>query len=223
MRRISTLAVLPAMLAVLVGSAASAVASPAETREVISGEVLRLVSVQDRPAMSTMAPGEPVAWDVQVSANRPDGEIALSLTATGAEGAFEVQVAECGAEGTACTEQLIGPTTVGATPVELGTQPAAEQVWYRITTELITPEHGAEHGAELALRFVAAGSGEEVSAGGGGDLPATGGPHRGLVLAALIAVACGVLLRFGGALVASSRVHVAGSEGGPRLPGERRW
>ncbi len=218
-RAISALAVLLALPAVLVGGVSSAVAAPAETREVISGEVLRLVSVQDRPAMSTMAPGEPVAWDVQVSANRPDGEIALSLTAAGPEGAFEVQVAECAAEGTACTEQLIGATAVGAMPVELGTQPAAEQVWYRITTELIAPEHGAE----LALRFVAAGSGEEVSAGGGGDLPATGGPHRGVGLAVVIAVAAGVLLRFGGALIPSSRCGVAGSDGGRRLPGERRW
>ncbi|WP_139177772.1 hypothetical protein [Ruania alba] len=181
-----------------------ATASDAPVREVVTGQVLRLVSVQDPAAMGAMDPGEAVTWDVQVSANRPDGEIDLSLNGTGPDGVFQMQVAACTGEGAGCTEQLLAPTVVGAGTVEVGTQSAAEEVWYRITTELVAPDQGAT----TVLTFTADGHGEDVSAGDPGaprgdpglDLPPTG------VLAPVLALALtGVLLLGGTALRRASR------------------
>ncbi|UFU06511.1 hypothetical protein [Ruania halotolerans] len=218
----------------LIGLSASAAAAQAPVREVITGQVLRLVSVQDRDAMQSMDPGEPVAWDVQVSASRSDGEIDLSLTSDEPDDAFRVQVSACTGEGVDCGEQLLAPTVVHAGTIELGTQPAADAVWYRISTELVTPDPEAS----TLLTFTANGHGEDVSAGGpgagepgaggpGADGPGAGGPvsdggsgadlpSTGVVVSFLVLLVAGVLVLLGSALRSARRSGSrSGTVGGP--------
>lgn len=79
-RLIAGLAALAAAGALLVPSPAWA----APTTQVIQGEVLRLVSVADWDAASSLLPGVPVQWDVEVSADAPDpGLVHIGVSATG--------------------------------------------------------------------------------------------------------------------------------------------
>lgn len=71
-----------ALALVFVASASPAWAAP--TTEVIQGQVLRLVSVADWDAAGTLVPGQPVRWDVAVSADAPDpGTVTIGVSATG--------------------------------------------------------------------------------------------------------------------------------------------
>lgn len=56
----------------------------APTTQVVQGRVLRLVSVADWDAAGSLLPGEPVQWDVAVSADAPDpGVVTIGVSATG--------------------------------------------------------------------------------------------------------------------------------------------
>lgn len=83
----------------IVGMATPAWAAP--TTEIIQGDVLRLVSVADWDAASRLLPGEPVRWDVAVSADAPDpGLVEIAVSAEG-ETALIVDVSLCLREWTA--------------------------------------------------------------------------------------------------------------------------
>lgn len=167
-RRLRPARIATATLALVLLAAVPAQAAP--EREVITGQVLRLISVQDTDAMGSMSPGETVAWDVQVSASEPDGEIALELLADGPEAArFRVSVHACAAEGEGCTRELLAPAVLGTTAAEVGSQAADEVGWYRIGVQLT----GAEP-ARTVLTFTARGHGDEVSTDGEAELPGTG-------------------------------------------------
>ncbi|MDQ0649249.1 hypothetical protein QFZ53_003445 [Microbacterium natoriense] len=56
----------------------------ASTTQVVQGQILRLVSVADWDAAGSLLPGEPVQWDVAVSADAPDpGTVTIGVSATG--------------------------------------------------------------------------------------------------------------------------------------------
>lgn len=155
-------------LALVLLAAVPAQAAPA--REVITGDVLQLVSVQDSEAMTSLSPGETATWDMQVSAEEPEGEIAIELTADRPEAtAFRVSVHGCTAEGEGCSRELLASTSLGATPTAVGSQAAHETAWYRITVQLT-----GEDPARTVLTFTARGHGEEVSSDGEAELPGTG-------------------------------------------------
>lgn len=169
-----------ATLALVLLAAVPVQAAPSQ--EVIEGEVLHLVSVQDREAMTTMTPGETVTWDVRVSADEPDGSIELELDAAGDAG-FLVGVAACADEGQGCGRELLAPTVVDGV-TSLGSQGADEVIWYRIGVRLVGDEP-----VRTVLTFTARGQGEEVSTDGEAELPGTGtSPWLpvGLALAALL-------------------------------------
>lgn len=170
-------------------------AQAAVNREVIDGEVLHLVSVQDPEAMASMRPGEVVRWDVRVSSKEPDGEITLELAAEGDGTGFEVEVHSCTAAGTSCRTELLAPRLAqGVLP--LGRQGADEVVWYRIGVRL-----AAHEPVRTLLTFTARGQGEEVSTDGEAELSGTGTspwPTVGLAAAAwLLGI---ILARLAGAL-----------------------
>lgn len=172
----------PAGAALVLMLVAAVPAHAAPSREEIDGRVLHLVSVQDEAAMTSMSPGETVTWDVRVSADEPDGEIAVTLAALDGDG-FQVSVAACTGQAQGCTSQLLAPTVLeGVAPV--ATQSADETVWYRIRVTLTGYDP-----ARTVLTFSAHGHGEQVSTDGVAQLPGTGtSPWLpvGLALAALL-------------------------------------
>lgn len=196
MRAVAAL-VLGAILAIA-GVGAVAVAAPAST--VIQGTVIRLESVQDAAAMTTMEPNAPVAWDVGVSASQEIGTIDVSLEVEVDRDAYAVVVRACDAAwtttGCSSGEVAIVEGDLDSGVLDLGAQPAATPRWYRVEVELL----GFHGGATASLVFRASGAGESV-ASGGDLLPPTGGPSSaGLALGVLavtlgVAVACMARLR----------------------------
>lgn len=186
-RRLTLAHIAIASLALVLLAAVPAQAAP--TREVITGDVLRLVSVQDPEAMSSMSPGESVSWDVQVGAREPEGVIALELAADHQATGFRVSVHECTAEGEDCARELLAPAEIGPEGTEVGGQRAGETLWYRISVQLTGDEP-----ARTVLTFTARGHGDEVSTDGEAELPGTGmSPWLPVGLAAG-ALAVGILL-----------------------------
>ena len=166
----------------------------APVREVIAGQVLQLVSVQDPEAMASMSPGETVTWDVQVGASEPEGEIALELTADHPATGFLVSVHECAAEGEDCSRELLAPAEIGPEATEVGRQAAEETLWYRISVQL-----AGEEPAHTLLTFTAQGHGEEISTDGEAELPGTGAsPWLPVALAVGAMVLGTVLARLAG-------------------------
>ncbi|MFK4850459.1 hypothetical protein ACI3KT_02380 [Microbacterium sp. ZW T6_19] len=69
---------------VAVGALSAQPAWAASTTQVVQGQILRLVSVADWDAAGSLLPGEPVQWDVAVSADAPDpGTVTIGVSATG--------------------------------------------------------------------------------------------------------------------------------------------
>lgn len=67
----------------------------APSTQVVQGEVLRLVSVADWGAASSLIPGRSVQWDVTVSAEAPDpGVVAVGVSASG-DASLMIDVLRC--------------------------------------------------------------------------------------------------------------------------------
>ncbi|SDH27494.1 LPXTG-motif cell wall anchor domain-containing protein [Agrococcus jejuensis] len=179
--------------AMIVGVAPVAHAAPSQTT--IQGDVLRLVSIQDRDAMRAMVPGVPTAWDVGVSANRADGDITVRLEVDATDDAFAATVRWCAvawtADGCATGATLLSDATLADGALTLAEQPAGESRWYRIEVRLVIGI--GDHAANLVFR--ALGMGDDVASGGDVELPRTGlgVPGLGFALAGA-AVASGVLV-----------------------------
>lgn len=119
---------LSVILGLACGCSGSLLASAAVTTNVIQGEVLRLESVADWDAASTLTPGEPVQWTVAVSANAPDPtKVRISLSAAG-DAPLTVDVALCPREWEAdgCPD--------GATPVKTAWDVPRDGVFIPLTT-----------------------------------------------------------------------------------------
>ncbi|UOQ87599.1 hypothetical protein MUN74_09720 [Agromyces endophyticus] len=196
------------LVAASVGAAVLAPASPARAaveETVVQGEVLRLVSIGDPQAMTSLSPGGTAVWEVGVTADAPTpGTISVTLSGTGSSALGLVgDVAWCAEpwDATGCP----APTTVAdalALPVDgeqvpLLTMSSDDERWLRFAVRM-TP--GAEPPTGLATLVVrATGSGDDASIGppgaevpeglGGTGVPA--GP--GLVVAAVLAIVGAIL------------------------------
>lgn len=84
--RISRGAVIAPMIVAgaVLGGGVPMTAAAEPTTDVVQGQVLRLVSVADWAAASSLRPGQAVQWDVTVSAEAPDpGTVTIGISARG--------------------------------------------------------------------------------------------------------------------------------------------
>ncbi|MFK0403583.1 LPXTG cell wall anchor domain-containing protein [Microbacterium sp. NPDC090225] len=167
------------ILAAAPGILAAAPAWAAPTTEVIQGRVLRLVSVADWSQASRLLPGEPVQWDVAVSATPPDpGTVTIAVSADG-DAPLLVDAALCmqewqesGCPGGA--EELESEWSIprDGSEIALAAFPSTDVAHLRLW---ITLDADDDNGI-TDVRVHAQGVGEAVVTGPGGDpLPATGG------------------------------------------------
>ncbi|MEV4775645.1 LPXTG cell wall anchor domain-containing protein [Microbacterium sp. LWH12-1.2] len=173
----AAVAALAGCVAIAVLGTFSAPAWAAPATEVVQGQYLRLVSVADWEAASSMMPGQEVRWDVEVSADAPDpGKIAIGMSAAGAA-PLTVDVSICAV----AWEEMGCP--VGATALETAWEiprdgittalldiAATDTAYLRLEISL----GAAAEGEGATMRVHADGAGESVAVGPGGELPATG-------------------------------------------------
>ncbi|PRB11268.1 hypothetical protein [Microbacterium sp. MYb62] len=194
--------------------AAVAVAMPsavwaAPTTQVIQGAVLRLVSVADWAAAGSLLPGQPVEWDVAVSADAPDpGVVQIAVSATG-DAQLLLDVSMCRQAWTA------GGCPGGATELRTGwsiprdgeeiplTQIADTETAHLRLAIFLDPADGT---GSTDVRVLAQGAGESVSVGSDGGLATTGSP-----LGVPWAVGAGTVLVVGGTALVLLRRRRAGS------------
>ncbi|CAH0149807.1 hypothetical protein [Microbacterium foliorum] len=189
--------------------------------QIVQGEVLTLVSVADWDAASSLRPGQPVRWDVTVSADAPEpGTVRVGVSATG-DADLVVDAALCTQAWTAggCPG---GETVVRAawsiprdgsevSLVEMSDDDAAH---LRLSIALADAQLGSTLAdAQLGsteVRVHAQGAGESATVGPGGGL-ATTGPSPVAPWAVGGAL---LLLAAGWALAAAARARAAAKDGG---------
>lgn len=161
----------------LVVGATPAWAAP--STQVVQGDVLRLVSVADWDAASSLLPGQPVQWDVTVSAEAPDpGTVTVGISASG-DAALVVDALECAEEWEAsgCAGGAMPLKTGWAIPrdgleVQLLETADSEVTHLRFVIALAGEELGSTQ-----VRVHARGAGESAVIGpDGGGLATTGMP-----------------------------------------------
>jgi len=180
--------------------------------QIVQGEVLTLVSVADWDAASSLRPGQPVRWDVTVSADAPEpGTVRVGVSATGD--------ADLVVDAALCTQAW----TAGGCP---GGETVVRAAWSipRDGAEVSLVEMSDDDAAHLRLsialadaqlgstevRVHAQGSGESATVGPGGGL-ATTGPSPVAPWAVGGAL---LLLAAGWALAAAARARAAAKDGG---------
>ncbi|MFJ2542713.1 hypothetical protein [Microbacterium sp. NPDC087589] len=163
-----------AILAGVLVAAGPAWAAP--STQVVQGEVLRLVSIADWDAASSLLPGQPVQWDVTVSADAPDpGTVAVGISASG-DAALVLDVLRCAQ---AWGE---GGCSGGATTLETGwsmprdgvEMPLLEMADTEIAHLRLVIALGDEEAGSTRVRVHARGAGESATIGPDGGLAATG-------------------------------------------------
>jgi hypothetical protein len=206
-------AVFLAVLAVAMPSAAWA----ASTTQVIQGSVLRLVSVADWAAAGSLLPGQPVQWDIAVSADAPDpGVVRIGVSATG-EARLLLDVSMC-AQAWTETECPGGATelrTGWSIPRDGVEVPLAEiadtETAYLRLAIFLDPSGGSGAGS-TDVRVLARGAGETVTVGSDGALATTGLPPG----TPWVVGAGAVLVVWGAALVHSRGRRTASETGSAR-------
>lgn len=179
MRRALATSVIAGLAVVGLAVSGLAVAQPAwaaPTTQVVQGDVLRLVSVADWDAAASMRPGEPVQWDVAVSADAPDpGTVSIGVSATG-DAVLIVDASVCLQEWTASgcpggESVLRSDWDIPRDGVEaaLTSMSDTQTAHLRLTIALAAGGDG-----ETDVRVHAAGAGESVVIGGDGGLATTG-------------------------------------------------
>ncbi|WP_156888240.1 hypothetical protein [Microbacterium indicum] len=181
--------------AVLVGAMGALVAlspaSAAPASEVVEGRYVRLVSVADWDLAAAMSPGEPLRWDVEVSADAPDpGTLTIGVSARG-ELALVVSAAVCltpwqGSECAGGADHVRTGWEVprGGEAVEIASVDADQTAYVRLELE---PAEGSTGTTEV--RVHASGAGESIATAPGEPLVATASPaapwlaYAGVVLA----------------------------------------
>lgn len=166
--------------AVVVGlTAAASPAWAAPSTQVVQGEVLRLVSVADWDAASSLLRGQPVQWDVTVSAEAPDpGTVTVGMSASG-DAALVVDALACAQpwEGSGCASGVVMVKTDWAIPrdgieVELLQATDTDTTYLRFVVALAGDGLGSTE-----VRVHARGAGETAVVGSdGGGLAMTGMP-----------------------------------------------
>lgn len=186
-------------------------ATAAPTTDVVQGQVLRLVSVADWTAAASLRPGQPVRWDVIVSADAPEpGTVRVGISARGdAELLVDVEVCMQQWESTGCpggartlrSDWPLPRDGVEASLIEMG---ESEVAHLRLSIALQAADVGSTD-----VRVHAQGAGES----------AVIGPDGGLATTGLSTDVRGVLAVGGGLLVAGTVFAVvrrrSGSSGGP--------
>lgn len=196
MSRGSTVGASAIVALALVSTASPAWAAP--TTEVIQGQVLRLVSVADWDAAATLRPGQPVRWDVVVSADAPDpGVVTIGVSATGdASLLLDASLCEQDWRDGGCPGGEVVLRTGWDIPrdggeVKLAEMTDTEVAHLRLS---IAIDGGAEPGS-TTMRVHASGEGETVVVGPDGGLAVTGmSPTAPWVLAGVGVVAVGAAL-----------------------------
>lgn len=151
-------------------------AAAAPTTAVVQGQVLRLVSVADWDAASSLRPGEPVRWDVTVSADAPDpGTVSIGISARGdvdllVDGHVCMRAWE-GAEcpGGARALRTAWPLPRDGVEVPLVDMAEGDVAHLRLSIALGGPDPGSTE-----VRVHAQGAGESAVIGPDGGLAATG-------------------------------------------------
>ena len=197
-------------LAILVVASPSA-AWAAPTTQVIQGSVLRLVSVADWEAASELLPGQPVRWDVEVSAEAPDpGDVRISASAMG-DARLLLDISMClqpwrasGCPGGAT--ELRTRWSIPRDGVEVPLIQIADTETARLRLAIsLDPADGS---GSTDLRVLAQGAGETVVVGSEGGLATTGPPPRGPWV-----ISAGVVLAlWGAALVIRGHRRAASDE-----------
>lgn len=151
----------------------------APSTQIVQGDVIRLVSVADWDAASSLLPGQPVQWDVTVSAEAPDpGTVTVGISASG-DAVLVVDALECAVEWDAsgCAEGAISLKTDWAIPrdgleVQLLETADTEVTHLRFVIALAGEDLGSTQ-----VRVHARGAGESAVIGpDGGGLATTGLP-----------------------------------------------
>ncbi|GAT73871.1 hypothetical protein [Microbacterium hydrocarbonoxydans] len=178
MRRVAA-ACLVAAAAVL-GSAGPATAAP--TTEVVQGEVLRLVSVADWDAASSLLPGQPVRWDIAVSADAPDpGVIGIGISASGgAPLVLDAWLCMQAWEGGDCPSGATVLRSGWEVPRDGAEVPLAQISDTEVAHLRLSVALAAEEDGRTEVRVHATGAGESAVVGPGGGLAATGMPSPAL-------------------------------------------
>ena len=208
---------LPAAAAVVVGAllGAGLLAPPpgaqaAEVETVITGEVVRMMTVADSVELAHLVPGERVPWQVGVWArDGATGDIELTLSATGAlaedPAGLQVEVRLCSerwvAGGCASGGTLLagpGPASnLLLSPLPASTMDAATERWIHVEAWL--PVSLTELPTTTAtLRLAAVGSGDSIASDSA--LATTGTDVATPLLLATSAIAVGLLIALGARL-----------------------
>lgn len=190
---------------------APAAAWAVPSTQVVQGEVLRLVSVADWDAASSLRPGQPVRWDVTVSADAPDpGTVRVGISATG-EADLVVDAALCAGAWTSggCPDgetvvRTAWPIPRDGSEVSLVEMSDGDAAHLRLSISLADAQRGSTE-----VRVHAQGAGESAMAGlGGGGLASTGpSPVAPWAVGGAL-----VLLAAGWALAASARARTTAGE-----------
>jgi|GEM_PF-985935 len=149
----------------------------APSTQIVQGKVLRLVSVADWEAASSLRPGVPVQWDVAVSADAPDpGTVRIAVSARG-DAPVAVDAALCLREweGDGCPGGATELRTDWSIPrdgseIALAEIADTEVAHLRLAVTL----NADDAGGTTEIRVHAQGAGESAVVGPGGGLATTG-------------------------------------------------
>ena len=153
----------------------------APTTQVIQGSVLRLVSVADWAAAGSLLPGQPVQWDIEVSADAPDpGVIGIAVSATG-EAHLLLDISTCAEAWTesGCPVDATVLRTRWDIPrdgVEVPLLQVADTETTHLRLAIVLDPAGGSGAGSTDVRVHAQGAGETVVAGSDGALATTGLP-----------------------------------------------
>lgn len=185
----------------------------APTTQVIQGSVLRLVSVADWAAAGSLLPGQPVQWDIEVSADAPDpGVIRIAVSATG-EAHLLLDVSTC-AEAWTESGCPVGATAlrtrwdIPRDGVEVPLLQVADTETTHLRLAIVLDPSGGSGAGSTDVRVHAQGAGETVVAGSDGALATTG-----LLSAAPWIVGAGAGLIGSGAVLVLRRRRAASGQG----------
>lgn len=201
------------LVSAIVGVAALGVGGPvaaAPTTDVVQGQVLRLVSVADWTAAASLRPGQPVRWDVIVSADAPEpGTVHVGISARGdAELLVDVEVCMQPWEAAGCPGGANPLRSAWSLPrdgveVSLIEMSETEVAHLRLSIAL----HEAEAGS-TDVRVHARGAGESAVIGPDGGLATTG---LSTDMRWVLAVGAGLLVTGTGFALARRRIRSTGA------------
>lgn len=153
----------------------------APTTQVIQGSVLRLVSVADWAAAGSLLPGQPVQWDIEVSADAPDpGVIRIAVSATGGAHLL-LDISTCAKAWTesGCPVGATALRTRWDIPrdgVEVPLLQVADTERTHLRLAIVLDPAGGSGAGSTDVRVHAQGAGETVVAGSDAALATTGLP-----------------------------------------------